>query len=431
MLTSLRLENFKGFRDATLKLGPLSLVIGANASGKSNLRDALRFLHGVARGYNLAEILGEKYGEGGYREWSGIRGGVREVCREGTEEFALTVTSITNGERGLNNYKLTYHIAVRIEAETLVPILMRESLHINRIKAFDTREDHVLKELANSNPLLASLGHPEWMFDSLGKGTDEIVRRIRTGAGRYKVRAPAELFVRELSSMRFPEFSPDAMRHPALASQLVLGDQGENLSPVLQAICADDEGKARLATAIQDLTPMDVADFDFIADAQGKLLVHLVEKSGRRTSAHNASDGTLRFLGILAALLGPRSARFYFFEELEVGVHPSRLHLLLDLLQGRTAKGNVQVCATTHSPQLLRLLDEKGFADSSLAYRVEGVPETRLHALLEVPHLSEVLKGENADIARLYEGGWMEQTMFFEEGEPEPFDLDPTEEMPT
>ena len=56
MITSLRLVNFKNFADETLKVGPFTVIVGANASGKSNIRDAFRFLHGIGRGYTLAEI---------------------------------------------------------------------------------------------------------------------------------------------------------------------------------------------------------------------------------------------------------------------------------------------------------------------------------------------------------------------------------------
>ena len=76
MIKSLHLKRFKNFQDAMLTLGPLTILVGANASGKSNIRDAFLFLHGVGRGYRLAEILGEKY-LGGNRVWSGIRGGTR------------------------------------------------------------------------------------------------------------------------------------------------------------------------------------------------------------------------------------------------------------------------------------------------------------------------------------------------------------------
>ena len=90
MIESIHLKRFKNFQDATLKLGPLTILIGANAAGKSNLRDAFLFLHGIGRGYTLAEILGEKY-VGGERVWSGTRGGVREVAYLGSDSFELAV----------------------------------------------------------------------------------------------------------------------------------------------------------------------------------------------------------------------------------------------------------------------------------------------------------------------------------------------------
>ena len=64
MIASVRMVNFKNFADEMLKLGPFTFIVGANASGKSNIRDALRFLHGIGRGYTLAEILEGKYGPG-------------------------------------------------------------------------------------------------------------------------------------------------------------------------------------------------------------------------------------------------------------------------------------------------------------------------------------------------------------------------------
>ena len=90
MIESLHLKRFKNFQDATLTLGPLTILIGANASGKSNIRDAFLFLHGIGRGYSLADIFGESY-VGGERVWSGIRGGVREAAYYGSSSFELAV----------------------------------------------------------------------------------------------------------------------------------------------------------------------------------------------------------------------------------------------------------------------------------------------------------------------------------------------------
>ena len=91
MITSLHLVNFKNFADETLHLGPFTLIVGPNASGKSNIRDAFRFLHGIGREYTLAETMGGRYGEGGNREWTGIRGAPNEVIRFGQDEFSIEV----------------------------------------------------------------------------------------------------------------------------------------------------------------------------------------------------------------------------------------------------------------------------------------------------------------------------------------------------
>ena len=79
MITSIRLVNFKNFVDETLRLGPFTVIVGTNASGKSDIRDAFRFLHSIGRGYTLTEIIGGKW------EWQPIRGAVHEFVRLDSE----------------------------------------------------------------------------------------------------------------------------------------------------------------------------------------------------------------------------------------------------------------------------------------------------------------------------------------------------------
>ena len=97
MITSLRLKDFKNFADETLHVGPFTVIVGANASGKSNIRDAFRFLHGVGRGYSLAEIVGGKREAG----WKPIRGATKELVRFRTSgttsdvpQFSLNVEMV-------------------------------------------------------------------------------------------------------------------------------------------------------------------------------------------------------------------------------------------------------------------------------------------------------------------------------------------------
>ena len=220
-----------------------------------------------------------------------------------------------------------------------------------------------------------------------------------------------------LASMRFLDLSVDAMRLPSIPGQVVLGDRGENLSSVLQAICEDPARKSALVRWIQELTPMDARDFEFPSDQTGRILVSLVEASGRKISAYSASDGTLRFLAMIAALLGPEPARFYFFEELENGIHPTRLHLLIQLIEKKVAEGAIQMVATTHSPQLLALVSPESRESASLVYRLEESPDARIVRILDLPTSRQVLEKEDA--ARLFSTGWLEDTVAFAEGEEE------------
>ncbi len=107
MIASIRLVNFKNFEDETLHLGPFSVLVGANASGKSNIRDAFRFLHGIGRGYTLAEIIGGKYGAGGQVEWEPMRGATNEIIRFGESKFSFEI------KMKLNNDDVYYFIEIR------------------------------------------------------------------------------------------------------------------------------------------------------------------------------------------------------------------------------------------------------------------------------------------------------------------------------
>lgn len=56
MITSLKLINFKNFANEKLRLDPFTVIVGANASGKGNIRDVFRIFHGIDRRYTLAEM---------------------------------------------------------------------------------------------------------------------------------------------------------------------------------------------------------------------------------------------------------------------------------------------------------------------------------------------------------------------------------------
>ena len=214
--------------------------------------------------------------------------------------------------------------------------------------------------------------------------------------------------------MRFLDLDPTSLRRPSIPGQTILGDKGENLSSVLQAICLDSDGKESLIEWTRDLVPLDVVDIQFPeVSLDGKIQLQLIEQGGREISAESASDGTLRFLAFAAAVLGTEPARFYFFEEVENGIHPNRAHLLVNLLQTATRKGNVQVVGTTHSPALLGFLDDAALRDASLVYRVG--PVSKIRSLKDIPALWEMAPGTRA--GELLSSGWFENAAAFLEPE--------------
>ena len=160
---------------------------------------------------------------------------------------------------------------------------------------------------------------------------------------------------------------------------------------------------------------MDVKDFDFREGPDGKVHLILQERSGKEISAQSASDGTLRFLAILAALLGPDPARLYFLEEIDNGIHPSRLNLLTDLIEQQTEKGEIQVVATTHSPQLLSMIGDTTFENTSVVCRLEDTEDAIIRRVADLPNAKELR--ESQGLGRLLAGGWMETALAFTDGD--------------
>ncbi len=412
MITSIRLVNFKNFADETLRVGPFTVIVGANASGKSNIRDAFRFLHGIGRGYTLAEIIGGKYGVGGQVEWAGIRGAMNEIIRFGQPSFSLQVEV----------EDLTYTIETGRDE--------------NKDGAF-----HVIRESLCSGVRTIYTSHPGPGDPVHEQGDDmhlllrmEKTRTQRKYGDRIEVRPDqpaltqiqerknilrdhketAEQVTQVLANMRFLDVEPQRMRQPAFPGQTVMGDGGEHLPTVLRAICEAPQRKETLVEWVRELTPMDVRDFEFPTDPSGRVQLVFREANDRRVSAYAASDGTLRFLAMLAVLLGPDPDGLYFFEEIDNGIHAARQWLLLELIEKQTAKNGIQVVTTTHSPDLLTVMNDETFKNTSVVCRLEDADDAIIRPVAKLPRAGELRKSQG--LGNLLSGGWMEDALAFTEG---------------
>lgn len=93
-------------------------------------------------------------------------------------------------------------------------------------------------------------------------------------------------------------------------------------------------------------------------------------------------------------------------EEIENGIHASRLRLLMELLRNRAASGRTQIMATTHSPIVLAWLTEAEYAHTFYCRRDETSGESSICPLTQVPRFVEVVKRQ--PIADLFAEGWLE-----------------------
>ncbi len=427
MLTWLDLQRFKNFKQARLSLGHFTVLVGTNASGKSNLRDAFRFLHGIGRGYNLADIFGEKWGDSGEIQWSGIRGGMQEAAFHREATFALAAAFSIRGDRG--DREAVYTIEVDTSHVGKPPHVVAEHLTAvdgNRAYFFASHpaqdppaqnDPHQISVRIGAPPAPALLDYTQPCFF---RNTAPVLSQLAEHPEAKKdagLLYGAQLALRAFRSMRFYDWDPEAMRKPCFPGQTVLGDRGENLSGVLQAICDNSARKRTLLEWVRELTPMDATDLEFSTDQIGRILVTLIEGDGSKTSAYSASDGTLRFLAMIAALLGPEASRFFFIEELDNGIHPARLHLLVELIERTAAAHNIQIVATTHSPQLLALLSRGSLEHAALVYRLEGTRAARIKRILDLPNAERIV-GQHR-LGEVLAAGWLENSASFTEEEVE------------
>ena len=412
MITSLRLADFKNFADETLRAGPFTVIIGANASGKSNIRDAFRFLHGVGRGYSLADIIGGRYGAGGQREWEPIRGGNNEIIRFGRSSFSLTV--------GMGEIRYSIQVdktgsgAFRVAGESLErgERIIYTTHTGEGDPVHDQRDDARLFIRMDETDNQRELGY----LANLRSGQPALTQIAERRHLEQAHKDAAEETIENLARIRFLDLSPDRIRQPSFPGQTTLGDGGENLPTVLKEICEDESRKRDLASWIRELTPMDARDFEFPTDPiTGRAQLVIREGNGRAVSAYGASDGTLRFIATLAALLGENPAGLYFFEEIDNGIHPARVSLLVDFLERQTAKCDTQVITTTHSPDMLTLVNDTTFESAAIVYRDENSEDGIVRPVSDLPNIRDLRK--SSGLGRLHSIGWMEDALAFSGGD--------------
>jgi predicted ATPase len=350
MLTTLAVENYRSLRDLVLPLSGLTVVTGPNGSGKSSLYRALRLLADASRNGAVAALARE----GGLPStlWAGPENGVRPGAR-----VQGTVRTKSVGLRlGFAGDEFGYALDLGL------PVPNRETMF--------NLDPEFKREAVWSGPVLrpASL-----LADRAGPVVRTRVESGGWGDERFDIRlsdsmlsefadpraCPELLVVRErIRSWRFYDhFRTDAAA-PARQSRIgtrtfVLSHDGADLAAALRTII--EIGRAtELASLIDAAFPGSRLS---VVSQDGVLSVQFHQHGLLRPlSAAELSDGTLRFLLWVAALLTPRPPELLVLNEPETSLHPDLLPALASLIA--VAAKETQVVVVSHASPLIRALSE-------------------------------------------------------------------------
>jgi predicted ATPase len=330
-LDRLRVENYRSLRDIDLKLAPLNVLIGANASGKSNILDALRFLAQGAQEKDFARAMGSR-GNVVQLAWKGAEAGfvvLRAHFVSQPERYDWTVRVDRKGF----DYELTEDL--RLYRGSAPPSQLLHSHQGGGWWWSGSRDEEVRLSLAQPTGCALSAASVDESFP--GRPAWEFTR----GWGFFD---PSPAFLRRATF-------PDEDEGPRLDSM------GRNLAGRLFAIQeAKPEVFERIVSASRDLLGVPESIELRRQEYDGRIYFVQTEP-GLSYPVHQlqVSSGTLRILALLTALLGEDDMTLVGIEEPENYVHPNALESFARylLLAGR----RVQIILTTHSPLLLNYLD--------------------------------------------------------------------------
>ena len=200
-------------------------------------------------------------------------------------------------------------------------------------------------------------------------------------------------FHRTLSDITLLDPRPSLMREYSFKSEQTLTEGGGNLSGVLYNLCQKDEIKTELLGFIRALPEQDIKEIDFIETPRGEVMVKLAETFGGGSSEYDAtllSDGTLRVLGIAAAILSA-PGQLVVVEEIDNGVHPSRAAQLLTLMSRLAKERNLRILISSHNPALLDALPDDAIPNVVFSYRDPSDGSSRLVRLVDLENYPELI----------------------------------------
>jgi predicted ATPase len=324
-LKKMQIKNFLSLHQVSLPFKPLTVLVGANASGKTNILKTLLMLQRM--------MLREKQPDSSTIQswtWAGEQ--------RSKIDFKMQVET--------DNKRAIYHIVLQNKADKLI---QTEELLVNEVKVISVQQGFgEIRDEDDKNPIIYS--------------SEKLALK---SAGDYGNKPVTHRLTNFIKNWAFFNFMPEVMRgknvllmNPSSDKPIQLDDEGTVLKHLLSVWHDDDYEKFELVSqSLASVTDLNLAR---INDGEGKL--GLLEGYEKPIPLDSASDGTLRLLAYYTLLNQTELPSLIAIEEPERNFHPAALILVASLIEELAQK--TQVIVTTHSAQFLDAFDKDSLGDS-------------------------------------------------------------------
>jgi len=362
MIESLKLENFLSFEKAVVDFGKVTVLVGPNASGKSNVIKALALLACIGKaeeGKVLKTLCKDclHYAS------------IEQIFFDPSKEVKIRANLKIKGQPASYEFSLNPEGILMDESVTFGGNMLLHRLDKNRIR-YVTETEEVIDESIGQYLVLS---YPP-------RNVHPMLREVKD----------------HLGGIYTYSFNADNIRSESpVGFNLSLRRDGSNLAQTLHTLLTSDRSRfIQIENVMKNLIP-EIIEINLPVTTDGTHTYLAIREKGidKILTYHNISDGTLRILAFVTALyLG---GSLVAFEEPENCVHPHLFETLTDLCR----KSPVQVVITTHSPYLV---DHVSPEDLRLVIKEEG--KTRISHVKDVEKIRRLLE----------EGIWLGEAWFSE-----------------
>ncbi len=352
MIKEIKITNFYSFNNTTVKLQPdINILIGINGAGKSNFLKAIRLLKEGVAGIGLKKHILDDLGGFDNIFFKG------EITKEQTQsiiiEYKFDGNEITKSGYGFRfTDDVIYQITI-IKSSSLSNFYVKEKI--------SNDQGFTYLDFTNGIGSLTEKVEDKSNKTRLVKYNDydsqELVLKEISDTDRYFALTTIKKAIKDVVVYDYFDTTPKSpIRKPMLpSSEKRLFADGTNLPQILNTININHKAQYRKITEMLGEVNANFSGFDF--NFLGGNIELMLEESRLGSSIHvsNISDGTLRYLCLLAILYNPERGRFICIDEPEVGLHPDMILNIANAIKHASEESTIIIL--THSENLLNQFD--------------------------------------------------------------------------